>query len=248
MGPENIDKNQIRLTARQKNFLSRLVEIYHELKTPVHYSVIARSLGLSSSTAYDMLRVLEEKGMVSSQYKTDKKAAGPGRASIVFRPSVSAIRQFIPFDIDNSLIGEWKETRASIINSLENKGGADSMELVNALLRQSDKMHSPMASCALVLTALMISFRESRKETGNADMVDLISKVPASGPGISSIASFMLGLLVADRRVRDQIKNYQEYIGKYISFAQDMSQENLNNLHELMMDVCASLWPEMAFR
>ena len=225
-----------------------MVKIYRKFKKPIHYSVIARSLGLSSSTAYDMLRVLEEKGMVSSQYNLNKKFAGPGRAKIVFRPNIQIIRQFMSFDMDERLIGEWKETRAKIINSLENKGGADSMEVVNALLGQSDKMHSPMASCALVLTALIISFRESRKETGNADMVDLISKVPASGPGISSIASFMLGLLVADRRVRDQIKNYQEYIGKYIAFAQDMSQENLNNLHELMMDVCARLWPGMAFR
>lgn len=247
MGLVNNNKNQDRLTARQRAFLARLVEIYHEFKRPIHYSIVARSLGLSNSTAYDMLRVLEDKGMVSSQYNTDKKVSGPGRASIVFRPSIKAIRQFMSFDVDGSLIGEWKETRASIVNSLENKSGVDSRELISSLLEQAGKMRTPMASCALIITALLIGFRESRKET-DTDMVNLILKVPVSGPGISSIASFMLGVLVADRKVRDQIKNYQDYIVKYLAFAQDMSQENLTKLHELMTDVCARLWPGMAFR
>ena len=53
------------LTFRQKTFLSKLLDLYHEMREPVHYSLVAERLGLSSSTAYDMLRLLEQKGMVS---------------------------------------------------------------------------------------------------------------------------------------------------------------------------------------
>jgi len=82
------------LTFRQKVFLSRVLNLYLETREPLHYSTIAQQLGLSNSTAYDMLRLLEGKGMVSSEYVMPKVTSGPGRSSILFFPTAEAIDLF----------------------------------------------------------------------------------------------------------------------------------------------------------
>ena len=51
-----------RLTARQRAFLDKLLELYRERKSPVHYSDVAERLGVNRFSAYDMLKVLEKKG------------------------------------------------------------------------------------------------------------------------------------------------------------------------------------------
>ncbi len=64
------------LTNRQIVFLNKLLDVYKEMEGPVHYSIVAGRLGLNNSTAYDMLRLLEQKGMVGSVYGTPKENSG----------------------------------------------------------------------------------------------------------------------------------------------------------------------------
>ena len=45
----------MKLTRRQTTFVERLVDLYHEAQGPIHYSTLARRLGVSRFTAYDML-------------------------------------------------------------------------------------------------------------------------------------------------------------------------------------------------
>ena len=55
-----------------------------------HYSVLAERLGVSPFTAYDMLCLLEDKGMVTSEYQLSAEKSGPGRAERLFYPVESA--------------------------------------------------------------------------------------------------------------------------------------------------------------
>jgi len=76
------ENNQVKLTARKETFLSRLMDVYHEVQMSVHYSLIAHNLGLCASTAYDMLRVLEKKGMVIPKYLMPGESTAPGQYRI----------------------------------------------------------------------------------------------------------------------------------------------------------------------
>ena len=76
----------MRLTRRQEEFIKNLIDLSQELDGPIHYSVLAERLGVSPFTAYDMLRLLEEKGMVSSEYHVAEGRSGPGRAERLFFP------------------------------------------------------------------------------------------------------------------------------------------------------------------
>lgn len=73
-----------KLTRRQAEFVDNLVSLNQLLDGPIHYSVLAEHIGVSPFTAYDMLRVLEEKGLVRSEYHLPEDRQGPGRAERVF--------------------------------------------------------------------------------------------------------------------------------------------------------------------
>ena len=47
-----------KLTHRQQQFLGQFLDIYREMEHSVHYVVVAKRLGLSHVTAYEMLRLL----------------------------------------------------------------------------------------------------------------------------------------------------------------------------------------------
>ena len=59
----------MKLTKRQEQFIENLIDLSQEIDGPIHYSTLAERLGVSPFTAYDMLRVLEKKGAVVSEYQ-----------------------------------------------------------------------------------------------------------------------------------------------------------------------------------
>ena len=78
----------MKLTRRQEEFIENLVDLTREVDGPIHYSALAERLGVSPFTAYDMLRLLEEKGMVTSEYHIAEGKSGPGRAERLFCPVI----------------------------------------------------------------------------------------------------------------------------------------------------------------
>jgi DNA-binding Lrp family transcriptional regulator len=85
--------NFMKLTRRQLEFIENLVDLTREVDGPIHYSMLAERLGVSPFTAYDMLRLLEEKGMVTSEYQLAEGKSGPGRAERLFCPVVQKEHQ-----------------------------------------------------------------------------------------------------------------------------------------------------------
>lgn len=83
----------MKLTARQQTVLQQLLSLAHELQSPIHYTDLAKKLGVSRFTAYDMLRVLEDKGFVETEYQTTETRSGPGRSTVHFSPTERA-KQF----------------------------------------------------------------------------------------------------------------------------------------------------------
>src|SRR5258708_19268013 len=80
----------MQLTRRQTTFVERVVDLYHEAHGPIHYSTLARRLGVSRFTAYDMLRLVEEKGLVTSAYQLTAGRSGPGRSEVLYQPTERA--------------------------------------------------------------------------------------------------------------------------------------------------------------
>ena len=76
----------MKLTRRQMDCLGEINDLQRQNQgDPVHYSDLAQRLDISKSTAYYMLRMLEEKGCVASQYQLPEVRIG--RSSRVFEMS-----------------------------------------------------------------------------------------------------------------------------------------------------------------
>ena len=225
------------LTFRQKVFLSKLLDFYRETQEPLHYSVVAERLGLNNSTAYDMLRLLEQKGMVSSEYTTPKTTPGPGRSSILFFPTAEAI------DLFSRLVGEgqeqedWEEVKAHILLSLRQGKASDYQDLLRELLVRIPEARSPLARCGEVITALLLSLREAKHTFGERSPVSMLLEASVSKLGMSILAGLVLGLSLADRKVQWLLGDFQKYTEKYEASLQELSPQSLISLHRFARDV-----------
>ena len=226
----------MKLTFRQKAFLSRVLDIYREIQEPLHYSVVAEQLGLSSSTAYDMLRLLEQKGMVSSEYMTPKATPGPGRSSIVFFPTAEAIDLFSRLVGESQEQEEWEEVKANILLSLRQGKASDYQGLLHELLTRMPEEGSPLARCAEVITALLLSLREAKHKLGQSS-VSMLLAAPVSKLGMSTLAGLALGLCLADKKVQQLLGDFQKYTKKYEASLQGLNPESLIALHRFSQDV-----------
>src|SRR5690349_12405984 len=99
----------MQLTGRQRAFLSAFLDLYHQIQEPLHYSQIAKKLGVSAITAYDMLRILEKRGLVRSEYTQHE--AKRGRTSIVFLPTDEATRIITTLTGKVNEPHDWEQVR-----------------------------------------------------------------------------------------------------------------------------------------
>jgi len=226
----------MKLTYRQKAFLSKLLDIYRWTQGPIHYSTVAEQLGLDNSSAYDMLRLLEQKGMVTSVY-TPKEVSGPGRSSILFAPTAETIEMFSHLAGEVREQDNWEDVKARILDSLT-RGKADNYTHVfNELFSKIPQSRSSLVCCAEVITALLIDLRKARQELVEQIAVDNLLEAPASKLRMSILAGLILGLSHASKETRRIINARQEYAEKYQASLQDLSRDGLVKLHQFTRDV-----------
>ena len=109
----------IKLTVRQKIFLIRLTEVFSKTRQPVHHSALAKTLGLSKSTTYDMLKLLESKGWIRSIYAVADAPRKQGRSKIMFLPTKWSIEEvFRPLGGEDA---EGERTKEFLVRFLENQ-------------------------------------------------------------------------------------------------------------------------------
>jgi energy-coupling factor transport system substrate-specific component len=150
------------LTLRQKAFLAKFLDIYQEKQEPVHYSLIAQRLGLNNSTAYDMLRVLQRKGMVASHYATPKATAGPGRSNVLFSPTAMATNPRLA--AESRAHERWEDFKARLLAGLSRENSDDYQAVLKELLAKIAELRSSLEQYADFTTTLLLNLREARQE------------------------------------------------------------------------------------
>lgn len=229
------------LTFRQKAFLSKVLDVYREMKGPVHYSVIAQKLGLSNSTTYDMLKLLEQKGLVTSEYDTPKVTSGPGRSSVSFTPTAETAELFSHLAGNIREQDEWNDIKTRILTNLSKGEAEDYKDILSELLARMPEPRSSLVVCAEVMTALLLNLREVKQEMTEQSSVDNILKAPASKLRMSILAGLILGLSYADQRAPRFLSIYQEYTEKYEAALQELNRDSLLKLHRFTRDVWNAL-------
>ena len=226
----------MKLTGRQRVFLSTFLDLYREAQEPLHYSAVARRLGVSKMTAYDMLRLLDERGLVQSEYVLRGEGQGAGRSSIVFRPTPQANSLFVELAGEVEESGEWEATKTRILEVLE--AGKGYQDLLEEILSRLPQRQSSMLYATEMITAVILSLHQLREDTSASGLFD---KLRALGlpdeAGLGALAGLTLGLSFVERINRRLISLLLSHTGRYQETLSRLSAENKRRLSNFVGEV-----------
>ena len=208
----------MKLSPRQREFLSRLLDLYQEAKTPVHYVSVARALDVRPVTAYEMLRLLEDKGLVRSE--TVRPQGHKGRSVVVFSPTEKATA--LLSELMGNTLGQqkWEEAKAGIQQALEKEKGTGYQGLLDELLLRIPERKSPLLFATDMVTAIILVFYELR-DTATARRLSphLRWFGPPGRAVLYSLAGFSLALSLvekANRRATSLLLSYSQQFREHL--------------------------------
>jgi hypothetical protein len=208
------------LTGRQEAFLNKFMELYRQAQKPLHYTDVARVAGVAKITAYEMLRVLEERGLVRSQYVLRGKGKGPGRSTVVTLPTAEAFEIVPEPNGVNWDRAEWEQVKAQILESL--KRGGDYQNLLDEILTNLSERTTPLVYSARMVTAIILNLLLVGGEESAVALVEHLKALglPDEG-GLNALTGLTLGLSYverANRSITERLiganRTYQQALGR----------------------------------
>ena len=227
------------LTGRQRDFLGRFLSLYRESREALHYTAVAQRLGLSKITAYDMLRLLEDRGLTQSEYVLRGKGRGAGRSSIVFRPTPRANALFAELGGQEGDREEWKSIEARILKALRAEKTSDYQDVIEELLARLPSRQSPLLYAAEMITAIILSLQQLREEAvaGGTPLDRLRSLGIPNAAGLSALGGLAVGLSFVERLNRRLIGRLLSCEARYLEIIAGLSGENRNRLANFTQEV-----------
>ncbi|MFQ6015732.1 MAG: LexA family protein [Anaerolineae bacterium] len=224
----------IKLTPRQQAFLDKLIELYREWGRPVHYSVIGRMLGVNRFSAYDMMKLLERKGYVASEYVLAEGRSGPGRSSIAFYPTERAKQEASPLVSWSIEDLEWRRLREKLLARLQKRERSDD-ELLTEILANVPQVKSPLLYCTEMITALLINLRALRDRAASlSPLPSLQSLLPSGELGLGTLAGLSLGSALARRPDNSLLHKLLLCTRRYQSHLRHLSEEHKDALSDFL--------------
>ncbi len=225
-------------------FIEGLLDIYREVHGPIHYSLVAKRLRLSKYTAYDMLRLLEEKGYVEALYRTQQ--AGPGRASVLFQPTLKARDAFGRLAGDDATVS-WERTKDRVIDKIA-AGDFDDAKLAQELLDQIDDDLDDVAYCSKVIGDLMARFRaRARHRTKDSHASIVLALIEGRNThDLRLLPGFLMGLVARDDDAAELARVFLDRIRKYEVLLDHMDKEGRRRLEDTLTAMTRPLQSEEA--
>jgi hypothetical protein len=222
------------LTQRQRDFLRKLLDLYHDAQKPVHYSQVAKALGVNPFSAYDMLKLLEHKGYVASQYVLGPARNGPGRSSIAFLPTAKARAAVRLLAGRRGQSVEWQDLRESILSKLRQRGPDDDA-LLKELLAHIPDIKSPVEYCAETAAALILNLAAVKRRAVDLNPLKALPALAPSGHlGLGALAGLSIGTALANGLDRALLERLLALTRLFQAHLSTLSDEHLRNLSELV--------------
>jgi DNA-binding PadR family transcriptional regulator len=226
----------MKLTGRQQAFLNSFLDVYEEEQDALHYTTVAERMSIGRITAYDMLRLLEEKGLVTSEYVMP--TSGPGRSTIVFHPTERAdalMRQLGGESWDRD---EWKTAKARIIEGLR-AGPGDSYEfLLEDLLVCLPERKTPLVFTAEMVTAIILSLHLLEEQIPTTKLWEWLQHVGLpEEAGLNALAGVAAGLSLVGQANRHLTLKLLSFTRQYQEHLSDLNAESRRRLSEFTAEV-----------
>jgi len=227
-----------KLTRRQKQFLSQFLDMYQEMDEPIHYVALAKRLDIGNVTAYEMLRLLEKRGLVEMDYHLSSGDRGPGRSTVLFQPTQAAINLFKILSGDAEDTEDWELVKQRILQQL-NEGKAGGYEaLLNDLLVRIPERRSSLIFITEMITATLLTVVSTQKTIENKGLVDRLRRIGRPGEiGLSALAGISATLSLVENVQLDLATSLLEQSGKYQEKLIEIGEEKRNQLSGFAREV-----------
>lgn len=231
-----------KLTRRQQQFLSQFLDVYRDLDGPVHYVTVAERLGIGKVTAYEMLRLLEERGLVRSEYNTNPDQHGPGRPIVLFHPTGEARRVIHELAGDSADLEDWQAVKERILHQLREGRAGGYEELLSNLLSRIPERHSPLIFVTELVTAMILTLASIRESPEMRMLMEHLRRIGLPGEiGLSALSGIGLTLSILERINRRFSTILLAQISKYECMLSQLSEENRRRLGEFTREVVSIL-------
>jgi len=209
---------------------------------PLHYVAIAERLHLGKVTVYEMLRLLEERGLVRSEYDMDSRPRGPGRPIVLFQPTEEARRVIHQLAGDSADLDNWQVVKEQILQKLR-EGKVDDYEgLVMDLLLRIPERRSPLIFVTELITAIILTLVTITDAPQVRAMLERLGRIGLPEEiGLSALSGIWLVLSALERINRRTATILLAQLGKYEDLLVQMSEENRRRLSEFAREVAQIL-------
>ena len=229
----------MKLTPRQQTFLDNLFDLYGELKGPVHYSVVAEKLGVNKFSAYDMLKVLEEKGVAASDYVLNDEQTGPGRSQVVFYPTHKAAEFLTQLRDEMRYSADWQRVKERILQRLHDAKHSNPGDALKEALSTLPDTKTPLNYCAEMISVLLLNIERLRSQNLTSALETL---TPKGQLGLAALAGLSLGSTLTsttdDKSFREKLMLHTQRFQNQLA---DMSDESINKLSAFLNDAMTTL-------
>lgn len=226
------------LTKRQQEFLGKFLDLYDQRGEPIHYSGLAEHLGVGRITAYEMLRLLEDRGLVQAEYQLPEGNRGPGRSTVVFRPTPLASETLLELAGGDWEEEEWQRAKFRIIEQLSMRqvDGYETL-LEELLLRQSDQ-RSPIIYLTEMVTAIILGLNSIKDTVETRGLSQVLHKIGLPGElGLNALVGLSVGLSIAERVNRNLANMLLAQANKCQVILLKLSSENRRRLADFTREV-----------
>ncbi len=231
----------MKLTPRQQTFLDNLFELYGELKGPVHYSVVADKLGVNKFSAYDMLKVLEEKGVAASDYVLSNDQAGPGRSQVVFYPTHKAAQFLTQLREEMRYSADWQRVKERILTRLQEARQSNPGEALRESLSNMPDTKAPLNYCAEMISVLLLNIERLRTQNITPALENLTSGGQGQ-LGLATLAGLSLGTSLSnetdDKPFREKLMTHTQRFQNQLA---ELSDESVSKLSAFLNDAMVTL-------
>jgi len=238
------------LTSRQREFLEQLVLLWRQEGRPIHYSELAKRLEVSRFSAYDMLRVLEVRGLVHAHYSVERAGQTAGRSSVFYSPTDAGIAQAMG-RASSARGEEWRATRDRLLTLLRTNRSVSDLASIDRLVEQIPQSLSPLIYCGEVIIALLLNLNAARQRASGFNPIQALSSlvIPADETTLGTLAGLSLGAGLGHGGDTGRLHVLFDYTRRYQEALAGLGEDGKRALSEFLrdaIDVIRGAGPETA--
>ena len=232
-----------KLTRRQQEFLSRFVKLSSD-EEGVHYSDVARHLDVGKVTAYEMLSLLEERGLVRRAYRLKEKNRGPGRSTVIFLPTEQARQLMQDRAEDTGAEKDWESRKDRILQQLRERKAETYDDLLNDLLHRIPEQHSPLIYTTEMITTIVLLMTSLKDAPEMQRLFERLKRIGQPGEiRLSAMTGIGLAFSVLEN-INSQMAGFLlNQSGKFQSMLSEIGEEGRALLNEYTSEIVDIVYP-----